>query len=791
MAETRTDKKGTAAQKHKPKGLTSKEAASLLKKYGPNQITEKKKNYYAVFLKKLYGPVPILLWIVILLSYIMHHMADFFIILILLIFNAFVSFFEEYRADNTLADLRKRLASYSRVMRDGKWIRVEACLIVCGDVIRLRAGDIIPADCRIIECEGFYADESSLTGESIPKEKSVNDTVYSSTIARSGEATCVVLSTGMDTKYGQTAKLISSKEPPSKLEKVVTSIVKYLVAADIVAILAMFTYGTYFLHLSVYVTIPFLLIMFIASVPVALSAAFTVSMALGSNRLAKRSILVTKLSAIESAATMNILCFDKTGTLTQNKIKVKEIVSYAGGKEEVIRYAAEASRRDDSDPIDDAVLDYSEVLHLKFGRQQSFIPFDSSRKYTSALIMPGGYEVRKGSVDVLIDVCKPGVLLSARMRNQTRRFASKGFRTIAVVAKLKGKWRAIGLIALYDPPRPDAAKLIGELRDLGVSIRMLTGDNIAVAQDIASELGIGGRIVDLSKPGSRSLESISRDVLKADGFASVYPEDKYTIVKALQSKGFTVGMTGDGVNDAPALKRAEVGIAVSTATDVAKGAADMVLTSDGIEVLVDIIKESRKIFERMANYAILKVTRVFQIVGFVLIAFIILAQIPITALLLILLLFTNDIVNISISTDHSIYSRRPDTWNVKSLVYASASIGVPLMLETLVLIPLLVYYLHIPIASFQTAVFLMFNVSQNMAIFAIRERKHFWNSRPSTPLLITTSLGMFAGFLIAYYGIFVQKLSPLGIGIVFLLSLATLFFNDQIKIKTFRLFGIG
>ncbi len=783
--------KAFADLKSSKAGLTSEESQARLLKYGANTIAVKKKNYYLMLLKKLYGPVPILLWIVVILSYMLNHMADFYIILALLIFNAMVGFIEEYKADNTLAELQKRLAVYSRVLRDGKWTKVEASTVVPGDIIRLRSGDIIPADGLIIESESLYTDEAALTGESLPKAKTVGDVIYSSTIAKSGEATCIVTKVGMETQYGQTANLVDSRSLPSHLEQVVNNIVKYLVGADIIAILIMLVYGTEVLHLSLYVTLPFLLVMFIASVPVALSAAFTVSMALGSNRLAKRSILVTKLGSIESAATMNVLCFDKTGTLTQNKIKVKEVVSFVRGKDDVMRYAAEASRRDDSDPMDDAIMDYAEAMHIKLGKQTSFIPFDSSRKRTSAVIGNGAYESTKGAVEVIIQLSSPGRLLSLKMRNATKRFALRGFRTIAVAIKKKNaRWKVIGLIALYDAPRPDADKLIKELRGLDVSIRMLTGDNIAVAQEISGELGIGNNIIDLSAPGARKIESLTNAALKSDGFANVYPEDKYSIVKAFQSKGFVVGMTGDGVNDAPALKRAEVGIAVSTATDVAKSAADMVLTTDGIEVLIDAIKESRKIFERMAKYTILKVTRVVQIVGFVLIAFLALRTIPITPLLLIMLIFTNDIVNISISTDHTLFSKHPDTWNVRSLVFASWSIGIPLMFETLLLIPIFIYYLHIPIASFQTAVFLMFNLSQNLSVFAIREKRHFWSSRPSMPLLATTSLGMLAGVLIAYFGIYVQKLSPVVIAIVLGLAVLTLLFNDAIKVRAFKRFGL-
>ncbi len=773
-------------------GLSSGDAEQRLEKFGYNQIPEKRENYLLLFVRKFYGPVQLLLWIVILLSYLLGHIADFYIITALLVFNAIVGFVEEYRADNSVRALKSMLTSRAKVLRDRHWTQVSAETLVPGDVIRIRIGDIVPADAMIIESDLLEIDEAIITGESMPVEKEVGSQVYQATVVKRGEATCIVNATGTGTRYGKTAELVKSAKPRSHLEDVIMGFVKYLVAGDAAVVLIMFLYGFFRLHLGLGVMVPFLLVIFIASVPVALSAAFTVAMALGTEKLAKRSILVTRLEAIENTATMGVLCVDKTGTITQNRITVKNVVALRGSTELVIKHAAEASRKEDNDPIDDAVLYYSKSHGIRQGKQLEFEPFDPSTKRTYAAIEDRGtYEVTKGAVLTLLKLARPGRRDAKVINEDVASFAKRGFRTIAVAIRHRGgRWLIIGLIALYDAPRHDARSLIREMHDLGISVKMLTGDNVAVADQISREVGIGGNIISMDKalPGERDLEN---EIIRSDGFANIYPEDKYTIVNALQKRNMIVGMTGDGVNDAPALRQADVGIAVSNATDVAKSAAALVLTKNGLEVIVDAVKESRRIFERMATYTMVKVAKVFQIVGFVGITFIAFNFIPITPLLLILLIFTNDIVNISISTDNTGYSGKPDVWNIRSMVYVSGIMGVALMLEALLFIPIGLGVFGLSVAGFQTLIFLMLNVTDQMTVLNFRERRFFWKSRPSTALIVSSLIGISVGIIISYYGIVVQGIGTAPILLTLALAVIFLFVNDAIKIAALRHFKIG
>ncbi len=773
-------------------GLSSSDAQGLLARYGYNEVNEKRKNYYLLFLRKFYGPVQLLLWAVALLSFYLGHIQDLYIIIALLVLNAVVGFFEEYRADKSIMALKSMLASNARALRDGSWSTIPARLLVPGDMIRIRLGDIVPADAEIIESESLAIDESVISGESFLVEKRPKGSVYQGSTVKRGEATCLVTGTGYHTRYGMVEKLVQVANPKSHLEGMILRLVKYLVISDAAIVSVMFVYGVFVLKFSTAILLPFLLVVFIASIPVALSAAFTVAMALGTAKLSKKSVLVTKLEAIEDTATMKVLCIDKTGTLTKNAITVKKVVPYGQSDETVVRYAAEASRLEDNDPIDNAVLDYSSGMGIKAGNQISFSPFNPSTKRTEAKISGGSsgraYEVTKGSV---LSVMKL-VSLSGRERKQVdaeaSRLAGNGLRAIAVAVKSgRSGWKLSGLIALYDAPRPEAKRLVGELISLGISVKMITGDSLPVADEIAGEVGIGKNIILMD----RRRGSLGSAAIKADGFAAVYPEDKFTIVKALQGMGFVTGMTGDGVNDAPALREAEVGIAVATATDVAKSSAALVLTKNGIGVIVDAVKESRRIFERMLVYTMAKVAKVFQIVGFVAIAFIAFKFIPITTFLLILLIFTNDIANISIATDNTGYSRSPDRWNIRSIMYSSGIFGVMLIAESLVLVPLGFGLFNMTVLQFQTLIFLMFDVTDKLTVFNLRERRAFWKSRPSAALVFSSAIGILAGVVLSYFGILIPRIGLVPILSVFALSIAFMFVNDAVKVAAFTRLGLG
>ncbi len=767
-------------------GLTSSQASILLEKHGYNEVRSERKNRYIQFLKKFYGPVQLLLWFVALLSFFMKRVDDFYIIIALLAFNAVVGFLEERKADRAVEFLKSMLAPTARVLRDGKWGSVEVRLLVPGDIIRVRFGDVVPADAKVLESEVLEADESVISGESFPVDKKAGDLIYQGSTVSRGEATCVVTSTGLDTRYGITTKLLEIAGPTSHLEDVIMRIVKYLVIGDGIIVAFMFAYGTFALDMPPLSLIPFLLIIFVASVPIALSAAFTVSMALGIEKLAKKSVLVTRLEAVEDMATMTVLCTDKTGTLTQNAITVKEIIPYGYSKELVLKYAAEASRQEDNDPIDTAVLNYSSTKHIKTGKQVLFSPFTASTKMTEARIGDGGYTVVKGATWVIMDLVRISPNARKKVNADIDRLSSIGLRSIAVaMRKGSGRWTFAGIVALYDPPRPEVKKLIEELGSLGISIKMITGDSPTVAKEIANEIGLGRNIITLSRKSGDTGR-----IIKADGFAAVYPEDKFTIVKVLQKRGFVVGMTGDGVNDAPALKEAEVGIAVANATDVAKSAAAFVLTKNGLGVIVDAVKESRRIFERMTTYTMVKIVKVFQIVGFVALSFVILKIEAITPFMLILLMFTNDIVNVSLSTDNVYYSGKPDSWNIKSMIYSAGILGLLLGVESLIFIPIGLWYLGLTILQFQTLVFLMLNVTDKLTVFNLREKRQFWKSRPSNTLVTASVMGIVAGIILAYFGILIPSISPAAIIVVFALSVPFMLINDMVKLTVFKHFRI-
>ncbi len=769
-------------------GLSDIDAERKLARIGYNEIKEEKQNYLLLFLQKLYGPVPLLLILIMLLSYILRHYNDLYIVLALLLLNTAVAFYEEYRADLSVELLKQRLRSNARVMRSGAWKVISSRLIVPGDIVRIRFGDIVPADAKIIDCEYLEVDESVITGESLPIAKKASGTVYGGSVVRVGEATCVVLRTGERTLYGKTAVLMESAKPKHHIQAEIMHIVKYLVAIDLAIIVVLFSYGIAFADYSAISMLPFLLIVFLASVPVALPAAFTVSMAIGTEKLAKKSILVRKLDAIEDTATMNVLCMDKTGTLTKNQIVVKEALALGATESELIRYAAEASREDDKDPIDNALLNYARKMGIEGGRQVSFTPFQMATKRTEASIRREGksYRVAKGAVKVLCSMCKTGVREKKAIDAAVSKYAKRGFRSIAVAVERKGRLSVVGIIALYDEPRKDAKELIKELNSLGVEAKMLTGDNTEVAEEMASELELRGEILDLSEVGKKSRKRLFSLISNAAGFANIFPEDKYTIVKALQDHHKITGMTGDGINDAPALRQAEVGIAVSNATDVAKSAAALVITREGIEVIIEAVKESRRIFERMLTYAMTKVARVVQIVGFVAVLFLGMhGFIAITPFLLILLMFTNDIVNISIASDNVIYSSKPDIWKIRAIMYSMGLIGALLTVQALFLVPVM-GWLGLTVAQFQTCAFLLLDISDKLTIFNVREKNFFWKSKPSRTMLLGSLAGALAGLFFSYYGILVARIGPLAILSVIALSALFFFVIDIVKVSMFR-----
>ncbi|MCL4398437.1 plasma-membrane proton-efflux P-type ATPase [Candidatus Parvarchaeota archaeon] len=775
-------------------GLSEKEASERLEKYGYNEITGKKVSPIRKFLSKFWGPIPLMLLIVIAISFFLGKDVDAYIVIGLLLFNGIAGFLEEFKADNTLELLKNKLSVNVNVQRDNQWKKMPAKMLVPGDVIRIRLGDIVPADCLIIEGDYLSVDQSMLTGESLPVDREEGDTIFSSSTVREGEATAIVLKTGNNTSFGKTAELVKIAGGKMHLENDILKLLKLLIYVDVALIAAVFM-ASFLFRINLLTIVPFALLILLASVPVALPAAFTVAMAYGTERLSSKNILVTKLEAIEEASTMNVVCLDKTGTITSNQLSASEPFGYGKfSAQEVLFYGSLASRREDNDEIDNAIIDGfkkydTKSLELNY-KLVKFIPFSPSTKISQADVILNGKKMSaiKGFPSIVMKRCSLDPLETKKLNAKIKEMSLKGYRTIAVAAKLtdKKEWSFVGIIPLNDKPREDSKTLIEELKALGIRTKMLTGDNIDTAKEIAKEVGIGEKILDVKVLEGLDEKTLSRLVIEHDGFAGVFPKDKYTIVKALQDSGYHVGMTGDGVNDAPALKQAEVGIAVSNATDVAKSAATIVLTSPGIEPIVNAVKESRSIFERMISYTLNKVTRIFQIAFFLSIAFIILRFLPIRAIQLILMIFINDIGSIALSTDKESYSKKPDAWDIKAIFFASIIFGVMAILEVSVLAYLGLFYFHLSHISFETFMFVAFIFSIEALLLSIRSRRRFFHSRPSIPVILQIVLAIAITFIIANFGILMSSISAYYILLIGAVAVVFLLITDVVKVFAYK-----
>ncbi len=650
-------------------GLTEAEATRRLAQYGENGLTEQHVSVFQRLFHFFWGPIPWMIEVAAALSAMLGHWADLAIILAMLFINAGVGFWQEFKADNAITLLKQRLALKARVRRDGDWKDVAAKLLVPGDVVHVKLGNVVPADMKLIDGAYLSVDQSALTGESLPVDKAVGDDIYSGSIAKQGEMSGLVTATGMNTYFGKTAGLVQQAKSVSHFQRAVLRIGNFLILLTIGLVLVI-ALAALFRHDPWVETLQFALILTIASIPVALPAVLSVTMAIGAERLARYKAIVTRLVSIEEMAGMEVLCSDKTGTLTKNELTLGELEPVPGiSRDDLILAAVLASRGDAPDAIDTAILAVApsgDVLDAY--REVSFQPFDPVAKRAEAEIEKDGrrFKVAKGAPQVIVDLCNP----SAEQRQATGaaidRDAAKGFRTLGVArTDESGAWRLLGLLPLFDPPRDDCAATIAETRRMGVDIKMVTGDHEAVAKEIAGQVKLGRNIVVADSVfGKDDAAGQLARIEAADGFARVFPEHKFKIVKALQSAGHIVGMTGDGVNDAPALKQADVGIAVSGATDAARAAADLVLTAPGLSVITTAIEEARRIFERMTGYAIYRIAETMRLLLFMTASILIFNFYPVTAIMVVLLALLNDlpIMMIASTTPPSRPSRCAGTW---------------------------------------------------------------------------------------------------------------------------------
>ncbi|BCU70948.1 plasma-membrane proton-efflux P-type ATPase [Stygiolobus caldivivus] len=727
------------------KGLSEGEAQNRLRKYGPNEIEEKKENPLINLAKKFWNPSAWVLEAAAVLSLILGKYLDFYIIVALIIFNAILSFSEEQRANKALEMLKSRLQVQARVLRDENWKSIPSRLLVPGDIVRLRLGDFVPADVRLIEGQ-LEVDQSALTGESLTVAKGKGDVVYSGSIIKRGEATGVVILTGKNTYFGKTAQLVSIAKPRLRVQQVISRVVFWMMVIVIV-ILGISGAVILLRHENPLDFLPLALVLVIGAIPIALPAMFTISLALGSEELSKAGVLVTRLDSIEGASTMNTLASDKTGTLTVNKLSVHNVIPLEGDDKEVITYGALASREEDQDPIDLAFINKAKELgvELQSWKVVEFKPFDPSTRRTESLVEKDGstFRVTKGAIDALGKLC--GLKDIEKIYEKAQSEAKIGCRVLAVAKNDGEKWKLVGLVSLRDPPREDSAELVKELRDLGVKVIMLTGDAQPIAQEIAKEVGIGPNVVKVNefKENPKIIDQI-------DGLAEVYPEDKYTVVKLLQQEGRVVGMTGDGVNDAPALRQADVGIAVSNATDVAKAAASVVLTSPGLRNIVDMVKIGRRIYERINIWILSRITRTFQNVVFIALALLLLNKFVISTFGMVLLLFMFDFVTLTMSTDNVPWSKRPASWNIFNLVKVSIILGIVMVVESFMILFLVN---SLPTRPLQTSIFLYLLYSNIFNLLNIREKRNFWDSAPSKVMGLTMLADIIAAFALVTFGI--------------------------------------
>ncbi|MGQ9597662.1 MAG: plasma-membrane proton-efflux P-type ATPase [Thermoproteota archaeon] len=778
-------------------GLSSEEAEKRISEYGYNEVSEKKPRPILKFAAKFWGLTPWMLEFTVVMELALGKYLEAYVITALLVFNAVVSFMQEEKASSAVDLLRQKLVVKTRVKRDGAWVLLPARELVPGDMVRLRAGDMVPADIRIIEGH-VNVDQSALTGESLTVGKKAGDGLYSGSTVVSGEVTGLVTATGLKTFFGRTIELVQIARPKMHIEETIARVVRWLLAM-VVGSVAVGMGLALLRGVSLAEIMPLTIVLLVSAIPVALPTMFTISMALGSLELSRKGAIVTRLDAIEDAASMDVLCVDKTGTITMNRLTLADVIpvgQYA--KEEVVLYGALASQEANQDPIDLAFISKAREMQLPLTSfaQVSFTPFDPSTRRTEALVefKNERFYVAKGAVKTIVELWRKHYDELSKIEQDIDRFVAKGYRVLAIAkGSSREEMNLIGIVALYDKPREDSSRFIGWLKKLGISVKMLTGDALPVAREVANQVGLGDKITRITDlKGNLNDENTLKIIEESDGFAEIYPEDKYLIVKNLQASGHVVGMTGDGVNDAPALKQAEVGIAVSNATDIAKKSSSVVLSLEGFAGIFDMVVIGRMVYQRISTWIINKIIRTFKRVVFIVLAFILTGRFVVSTLNMILLLFLSDYVTLSISTDKVRYSEKPEREKTSGLVKLGISYGSLIVVESLLILYIGIGYfgLDSSIGKLQTFIFVWMTLSGYYTVLSIRERKHFWESKPSIWLSSALILNTVIVYAISTMGLL--GLSPITrLEFIFLLAygFVCLLINDLFKVFL-KVFGV-
>jgi len=780
--------------KTSPAGLSREEAAGRLKVYGLNAVAEEERGTLEEFLSRFWGPMPWLLELAAALSTLIGRHVEAAIILLLLALNAAVGFRYSRTSRRALELLRSRLAVRAKVVRSGAVELVDAKYLVPGDVILLEIGDVIPADAKLIE-GGVLVDQSALTGESLPVEVGAGGVVYAGGHVKRGLARGVVVNTGGNTFFGRTAELVKIAAPRSSQEVVMLQITRYMMLLGL-ATLSLVTAYAYLAGLKTgLVDLAILAItIMMGAVPVALPAVLTIMQAVAAVKLAREGVLVTKLSAVGDAATVDVACLDKTGTITEGRVKVVDAKPLSGfDGRDVAFYALMATPRESEDPIDRAVVEYASGLSLPSARVLEYRPFDPASKRSESVIEYNGDRVvvTKGAPQVIQQLCRFATEEGkAAFEKAVEEISERGYRCLAVAVSRGRGFEPVGLLALSDPPREDSRDLIKALRRLGIRPKMVTGDNAAIAREVSISVGIGGNVVRIAGLRGLSEEEATRLMEEADCFAEVLPEDKYFIVKTLQRLGHAVCMTGDGVNDAPALRQAELGVAVSNATDVAKASASAVILKPGLGGVVEIIKTGREVHQRAVSWIINKIVKTVQFVLLAGIGLVWLGRDVLTPIGMALLLVANDFLTMSLATDNTLPSRNPSRWMIKDLLASSLAIGLVFVAHGLLGLYIAVNWIGVGGEGVGTFTLLLLAYTSQFRVLMVRERGPLWKTRPGRELALSTLLTTAAFTILGTAGGVVEPLNPLQVALSLAYS-ATVLLADPLKQMVFRWRGLA